>query len=355
MSRKRNARENLLSLLRRDGFDYVPVSFGLCPSLMDEYRRRGHTGDPGVFFMFPWRSAGQINVKYDPDAYRKWHGSLKDGTWIDAWGVAHEPGSKEAMHMTRMRHPLSGIEDLEKIKAYPLPDFAGGTSDSAEAIKKIHAEGLAGVGHMECTIWETAWYMRGMEDLMVDMLTGSPVAEYILDAVTERAVLRGETYAKAGVDIVYLGDDIGMQSTPLFSTDLYRKWIKPRLKRVIDAVRNVRRDTVVCYHTCGHATPFINDLIEAGVDVLNPLQPESMDAFAVINEYRGRISFHGAVGTQRLMPFGTPDEIRRTVTELLDATGPNGGMFPAPTHLLEPEVPWENILAYVEACKDYKK
>ena len=144
-----------------------------------------------------------------------------------------------------------------------------------------------------------------------------------------------------------------MQSSIMMSKELYCKYIKPRLKRVIDAAKAINPELIVFYHSCGHVTPFIPDLIEAGVDVLNPVQPESMNFEEVYREYGDRISFCGTLGTQTLMPFGTPEEIRETVFRYLDMVGEKGGLLICPTHVLEPEVPVENVVAYIEACKEY--
>jgi len=108
------------------------------------------------------------------------------------------------------------------------------------------------------------------------------------------------------------------------------------------------------YHSCGHVLPFIEDLIEVGIDVLNPIQSESMDYREITATYGDRLSFHGCIGTQSVMPFGTPAEVKAAVKECLDTMGSKGGMLAAPTHVLEPEVPWENIIAYVEACREYR-
>jgi len=353
-----NDRENLISLFRRKGYERVPVSFYLCPSLDAEYLKQTkaemYYGD---YFGFPWKDCPQLGLEHNPEQFLPWYKNtpLAEGTWIDYWGVAHEPGSKEAFHMTRMRHPLQGIDDLETIKSYPFPDHAKGkTSYQKPAVDAIHAEGKAAAGGMECTLWETAWYLRSMEDLMVDMMSDDPIAEFILDKVTEQSCIRAEAFARAGVDMIMTGDDIGTQKTAMMSLELYRKWIKPRFKKIIDAARAIKPDILIHYHSCGYATPFIEDLIEAGVDILNPLQSESMDVFEILKEYGDRLSFTGAVGTQTVMPFGTPDEVKQTVYKILDAAGEKGGILPMPTHILEPEVPWENIIAYVEACKSYK-
>ena len=208
---------------------------------------------------------------------------------------------------------------------------------------------------MQMTIWEQSWYLRGMEELMPDMLCDEPIAHRIFDMVTERSVIRASSYAKAGADILFLGDDIGMQSSKMMSDELYLEWIWPRLKEVIDAAKAINPEIIVFYHSCGYALPFYEYLIRAGVDVLNPVQPECMDFRSVYEEFGGRVSFHGTIGTQTVMPFGTPDEIRSKVFENLKTAEKHGGLLVAPTHMIEPEVPWENILAYADACHDYRQ
>lgn len=116
----------------------------------------------------------------------------------------------------------------------------------------------------------------------------------------------------------------------------------------------LKPDIIVFYHSCGFVEPLIPHLIEAGIDVLNPIQPECMDFEEIFEKYGDQVAFHGTVGTQSVMPFGTPEEVKAVVKKNLDIAGPKGGLFVAPTHLLEPEVPWENIRAYVEACREYR-
>jgi uroporphyrinogen decarboxylase len=350
-----NQRENLLSLLRREGFEYIPPEFRLCPHLVDVYRQKTGQDKPYTeYFEMPWRSIPDIEMPDNTKGFLPWYDHLKEGTYIDVWGVAHELGSATAMHMTRMIHPLKGIEDFEKIKEFPFPGFGNGSNTRQKSVaESIHKNGLVAIGSMQMTIWETAWYIRGMEDLMMDMVGDEPAASFILDKITEEAVIRAQSFVSAGADIIYLGDDIGMQHSAMMNLDLYRKWLKPRLKTVIDAVKKLNPCIIIMYHSCGYVTPFIEDLIEAGVDVLNPIQPESMDYHEIISKYKSRLSFHGCIGTQSVMPFSSPTEVKAVVKECLNTTGSAGGLLPAPTHLLEPEVPWENIIAYVEACREY--
>ena len=211
------------------------------------------------------------------------------------------------------------------------------------------------MGSMQTTIWEKVWYMRGMENLMCDMISEDDMATVLLDKVTNLAVMQAEAYAEADVDALFLGNDVGMQHSIMMSVELYEEWLMPRLKRVIDAAKAINPNVVIFYHSCGRVTALIPSLIKAGIDVLNPVQPETMNFRELHEQFGDRLSFHGTLGTQSVMPFGTPEDVRRTVFENLDIAGEKGGLFVCPTHLLEPEVPVENVIAYIKACEEYMK
>jgi uroporphyrinogen decarboxylase len=251
-----------------------------------------------------------------------------------------------------MYHPLGDAATLAELEAYPWPDFEHlDYSYLKPKVAEIHAQELAVFVWAECTIWETAWYLRRIEQLMLDMSMEDEKATFLLDKITDLAVFRARQFAAAGADILGLGDDIGMQTTIMMSKNMYRAWLKPRLAKVIAAAKEVNPEILISYHSCGYILPFIEDLIDIGVDILNPVQPECM-CFAEVHAKHGdRISFNGTLGTQQLMPFGTPDEIKAEVRRNLEIAGPQGGLFCCPTHILEPEVPWENIEAYVEAVR----
>jgi uroporphyrinogen decarboxylase len=236
-----------------------------------------------------------------------------------------------------------------------LPDYTKvDFSPLKKQMDEIHEKGLAVFVWQECTIWETAWYLRGMDNLMIDMAMEDEKATWLLDQITEKACYRAEIFAKQGADIIGLGDDIGMQETIMMQEEMYRQWLKPRLKKVIQAAKSVNPEILISYHSCGYIEPFITDLIEIGVDILNPVQPECMDFKEIYEKYGSQISFNGTIGTQQLMPFGTPEEVKNEVKRNLEIAGKKGGLFCCPTHLLEPEVPWENVEAYIEACNNFQ-
>ena len=361
-------RENFLSLYRRQGYQQAPVGMHMCPSQVEEFQRRhpDFQGDYLDFFRAPyriiydpgfawnfdevWRVAGRDKI----DWHRYYPNGFQHAVKFDVWGTAHEH-NPDSHHMTQMHHPLLNASTLAELEEYPWPELEKvDYSYLRPRVEEIHQRGLAVFVWAECTIWETAWYLRSMDNLFVDMAGDDPMASFVLDKITDLACFRARKYAEAGVDILGLGDDVGMQQSTMMSTEMYRKWLKPRLARVIQAAKEARPDILISYHSDGYIVPFIEDWIEIGVDILNPIQTECMSFEALVKQFGGRISFSGTLGTQQLIPFGTPEEIRAEVHKNLTLAGKQGGLFCCPTHMIEPEVPWENILAYVQACRDFR-
>lgn len=351
-------RENFLSIAKRTGYERMPVSFNMCPALaqkFDTYIKDNPIEIPWDVDGIPGLSATCADSDVFLANYYR-NKRFKPGTHTDGWGVAHEPGSAAAYHMTYMHHPMEEFDSVEQILSYPFPVFDRSSVTAAkERADRIHAAGRPAMGPMQTTIWEKAWYMRGMENLMCDMMMDDDMATVLLDKVTELAVMQAESYAQAGADAIFLGDDVGMQHSIMMSVSLYEQWLMPRLKQVIDAAKAINPNLIVFYHSCGRVTELIPSLIKAGIDVLDPVQPETMNFCELHEMYGDRLSFHGTLGTQSVMPFGTPEEVRETVFENLDIAGEKGGLFVCPTHLLEPEVPVENVIAYIQACADYCK
>lgn len=346
--------QNYRSLARRQGYERVPIRFQLCPSLQQKFD--AYVAQTGFLWPQSEVTVPDLAPKHaGSEAFAKFYDhSFKPGTFFDHFGVAHEPGSERAFHMTKMYHPMENFDSVEQILAYPMPDYTcADATAQQQAVQDAHSRDLIAMGDMQMTVWETAWYMRGMENLMMDMGSDDPLAEVLLDRVTEQAVLRAESYARSGVDVLFLGDDIGMQNTILMSESLYKTWLQPRLAQVIRAAKAINPGILVFYHSCGYVLPMIPHLIEAGIDVLNPVQPECMDFAQVHSQYGDRISFHGTIGTQTTMPYGTPQEVRSAVFRNLDIAGEKGGLFVCPSHILEPEVPVANVVAYIQACMDY--
>jgi len=198
-----------------------------------------------------------------------------------------------------------------------------------------------------------AWQMRGMEELLLDFQLNPDLAAYLLDRITEVRRRQARFFAQQDVDILVLGDDVSMQTGMIMSPTTWQQWFKGRMRLIIEEARAIKPDLPVFYHSDGNPEAIIPDLIEIGVTILNPVQPECIDPIVVKQKYGDRLALWGTIGTQTTMPFGTPDDVRQEVKERIETVGHNGGLVLGPTHSLEPDVPWENIVALYEAIEEY--
>jgi len=253
-------------------------------------------------------------------------------------------------HFERLISPLRNATSLEEIEAFPIETCEGWTEDHmAAAVQDAHAAGEP-IQSVAGPIYESAWAIRGYEQFLTDLAIRPEWAESILDRLTERNVRRARAAARAGVDILGTSDDVANQNALMFSPEMWRRFLKPRVARVYSAAREIKPDIAIRYHSDGNCEAIIEDLIEVGLTILNPVQPECLDLAQIKQRYGDRLLFDGAVGTQSTFPWGTPDEMRAKVRELRDLFG--GTLLLAPTHVLEPEVPIDNILAFFEAASE---
>ena len=348
-------REDLLRCLRRKGFEKVHVDFVLCEAQINGFEKRfGHSGYE-TYFGLSHRKL-EIPVKKNfPDGRKQFRREiLPESTVFDEYGIGHSKGSALAFHMTRMHHPLKGA-DIHEIMDYPYPAVDESKLDEFKnKITALRNKGLASFGFMQMTVWEASWYLRSMEELIVDMMMENESATVLLDKITDFACEKARAYAAAGTDILSLGDDIGTQTSIMLDVELWEKWLQPRLIRVILAAKEIKPDILIFYHSCGYIIPFIGRLIESGVEILNPVQPECMSFDEVNDQFGDRLSFWGTLGTQQLLPYGTAEEVFTQTLNNLSGCGSKGGIVIGPTHIVEPEVPWENLVAITTAVKEFE-
>lgn len=350
-------RERVQAVLDRRVPDRLPRELRLTPPLQEAFESRTGSTDPEEYYNLDVRyvhpssptETTDFSSYYPEGVPRLWN---PPGWEVGEWGVGVRPGS--LLHFVHIEHPMRNLSDVSDLKKYPFPDLTNPAryQHLRAQVESLHTRGLFAIGFMEWTIFEIAWHLRGMENLFVDIAFNPAFAEHLLERITEIRCFQARQYAEAGVDLIKIGDDVGTQRSLLMSRDMYREWFQPRHARVIAAARAVRSDLPVCYHSDGDCWDVIRDLIEAGVTVLNPIQPECLDLAAVKKEFGRDLAFMGGIGTQTTMPFGTADEVYQTVHRTIDTLGPTG-YFPCPTHVLEPEVPWENIAAYLRAVEEY--
>ncbi|MEN6303285.1 MAG: uroporphyrinogen decarboxylase family protein [Armatimonadia bacterium] len=345
-------RERVLTAMNRQVPDRVPKEISFTPAVYEKFKQATGADNPAAYFDLDTSYVGfkASGVQVD---WSEWYpDGHPEGTGYSEYGGAHIPG--EFYHFTRYDFPMKNVRELRRMEEFPWPDFtAPHRHDHLEAqVQKLHDDGWfvsGGVGH----IWENAWQVTSMEKLMMDFVEHPDQAAYVLDRITFDREFMARRYAEAGVDSLHCGDDVGMQDRLMMSPQMWREWLKPRWKRVWAAAREIKPDIHIFYHSDGNISEIIPDLIEIGMTILNPVQPECLDPAQMKALYGDQVAFWGCVGTQTTFPFGTPQDMRQTIRHLIQTVGKGGGLLLAPTHVLEPEVPWENIVAFFDAIEEF--
>lgn len=198
------------------------------------------------------------------------------------------------------------------------------------------------------SLYERAWTLRGTENLLMDFYNEPEFVHELLAAISDYNIAQVHRALEYDVDAVYFGDDWGQQQGLQMGTELWHEFIYPQLKRMYGAVEDAGKRVFI--HSCGDVDELFDDLIDIGLDCFNPFQPEVMDVDALLKQYRGRLTFHGGLSTQRTLPYGTVNEVREETVHLLQL-GTEGGYILSPAHAVESDVPLENMLAFIDLAQ----
>jgi len=287
---------------------------------------------------------------------RLWH------DFTDEFGVTWSMPDDEPRYFDISHSPLAGLS-LEEIRAWPFPKGDDptrfeGLRERALALRRetpyAVVSGISGV------VYEICWYMRGLERLFIDMMTQPEVLETLIDRTLEfwldwfRLFL--DEVADV-VDVIMIGDDLAGQDGPLFAPRLYRRIVKPRQKRLVQYIRS-RTKARIWYHTCGSVVEYLPDLLDNGIDVLNPVQisARGMEPGRLKAEFGDRLVFWGGgIDAQHVLPRATPAEVRENVRRNIEAFKPGGGYVFNNVHNIQADVPPENVLAMFDAAYEFGK
>ncbi len=352
------SRERVLTALAHQPTDRVPrllyeEAIGYTPAVERLLREHCAPKTPRDYFQMDITRVVAEPTLLPRTRFAEWHDAAATEAFaaghVDEWGVWRRPG--DFHHFTRIVSPLRGLQDFDRLKRYPWPDLDQPCRfrNVGQRVAELHAQGVA-VAANAGSVFERSWHLRGMEDLMMDMVAAPEVAHYLFARTAALQQCAAEQFARAGVDIIITGDDVAGQKNLLMSAATWRTFLKPRLAATIQAVKRANPGSLAFYHSDGNVEALIPDLIEIGIDILNPVQPECMDPASIKRKYGNHLSFWGTVSVQRILPFGTAEQVRAEVGARIREVGRGGGLILAPAHVLGPEVPWENIVAFFDAA-----
>ena len=271
----------------------------------------------------------------------------EDGSVEDEWGV-RQIADGSGPYMRYVRHPLA---DDAALDGYEFPDISSterweGLEERVQELKKTHLV-TAGTG----TFYRDAWNLRGLQRWLCDIAEESAFMLKLLDRMLEYKLEIVTRFARMGVDMISIGGDIAMHTGPFMKPDTWRKHFKWRDAELIEAARKHGVQHFFL-HSDGNLMPILDDLVEIGFTVLDPVQPECMDPNEVKERYGDRVTLHGTVSAQRTLPFGTPDDVRTEVRDRVKRCGYNNGLVVAPNNVVQFDVPLPNLLAVYETVKE---
>ncbi len=278
--------------------------------------------------------------------------SLDGGLIKNEWGmVFKDTGQYNEFY----EFPLAHAQTCRDIRDFTFPDpYAPGRWEAAKNMIGKYGGTHGIIADLETTLFETAWYLTGLEKFLIDLMMGAEYIGPLLDKIQSIHTEYGKKMIGMGADMLWCGDDFGSQTSLMMDQGTFRRVFKPRIKEMFAEFRKENPDIKLAWHSCGAIKPLIPDFIEVGLDILNPIQPlaTGMDPQQLKDEFGSHLIFFGGICVQDLLPNGSPEEIKAEVKRRAGVLGKGGGYIIAPAHNIQDDTPEENILALFEAVKD---
>jgi uroporphyrinogen decarboxylase len=377
------SRERVLKAIRHETPDRVPIDFGGNQTGIHKNAYRNLTRNLGLPEGIEIMDAVQqlarpsermlerfhVDTRYiAAGPASSWKGGIvkakRDGrAWhdlTDEFGIRWSMPDDQSLYMDITLHPLAKAT-IKDVREYAWPK-----GDDPSRFAKLREQALeirrntpyAVVSGISGVIYEICWYLRGLEQWFSDLLTEPEFCEAMLDQTLKFWMDWFRLFLdEAGdvVDVIMIGDDLAGQAGPLFNPEIYRRLVKPGHKRLVQYIRT-RTQAKIWYHTCGSCAAFIPDLIDNGIDILNPVQTSAshMDPVDLKRRFGRDLAFWGGgCDSQHILPRGTPSEVEENVRRNLEAFMPRGGYVFNSIHNIQGEVPPENIVAMFDAAYKY--
>jgi uroporphyrinogen decarboxylase len=330
-------RERVIQAISHKKTDFIPynIEFTQC-----EYEKvAAFLGD----YSFGDKIGNHISsFFYDGYAIETEQGS---GYWKDRFGVVWN---------RNVDKDIGVIEDIvlktSSMSGYKFPELEEKTLRRDLETLTNASNDTFRVADVGFTLFEKAWSLRGMENVLIDMIDEPEFINELFDAITDYELKLIDYILKYDIDGFLFGDDWGQQKGLIMGPVNWRKYIKPRMKIMFEKVKNAGK--TVLLHSCGDISQILPDLIDIGLDVYQTFQPEIYNIKAAKEEFGKYLSFWGAISTQKLLPFASPEEIKRVIKDTISVLGIGGGYIAAPTHAVPSDVPPENIVAMIEAFQN---
>lgn len=348
-------RENLRALVSGKSPEWVPFTMdvggseGFTAAIQKRFEAETGTADPAEHFDYDMRIVS-LSRRFGGENPRRFHPEAPPGTEFDEWGIGHWAGGAEDTY-EKMFPPFAAMESPKDVQRYPEPIVVEGTA--AEKARALHARGYPAIGYAG-SIYEWSWWLRGMEQFMVDLLADPPLARAIIARVSAFTAKLALATAEAGIDVLSFYDDAGSQYGMQVSPDLWRTFIKPAWKGVLDSVRRRHPQAIFFLHSCGNIDPIVPDVVELGFHILHPIQPECMDAAAVKQKWGDRIVPCATLGAQHTLSLSTAEEVRKETERVMERLAFDGRAIVCPSNRIQPETPWENVLAFASAARGHR-
>jgi uroporphyrinogen decarboxylase len=352
-----NHRERVMTALGHERPDRCPMQVSFTPEFAALLRREMRLGGDKLHNPHGGGNTYELERALGEDMLLTsvgWANSYyqQAGEYIDEWGIGWRSIEYSTPygigHYTEFsHHPLA---DEHAIDSYQPPDpNRPELYQEAEWVLQNFKSDYWIVGVTVTTIFECAWALRGYERMLTDFALNPDLASRILDIPYLYHLTAAKRLTQMGVDMIWIGDDVGAQNSMLISPRMWRKFLKPRLANFIAELKTINSSLKVAYHSDGEISPIIGDLIEIGLDVLNPIQPASMDPVGLKKDFGDQLCFWGSIDEQHTLPFGSVTDVRAEVQTRLETLGKNGGLILGPTHHVQLDTPMENFWAMVHA------